>query len=223
MTVTGAFVDPLNTSVSYSAPVRFNDLNHFNQRGCLLYSHSNDPAKSNKFELTVNMQNSGNQTSTPIVDVEVSKLMATTFNVTDTAETSSKYISKSFELNDDFDAEDFQVNLTGYRPNDTNIAVYFRGQSASDTSTFTDVPWVEMDISEGADLYSSTGNMNDFREWTYKLPASALTGGSSDVYRYTSPDGTFDGFRRWSIKISLTSDRKGSVPFVKDYRAIALT
>ena len=223
MTVTGAFVDPLNTSVSYSAPVRFNDLNHFNQRGCLLYSHSNDPAKSNKFELTVNMQNSGNQTSTPIVDVEVSKLMATTFNVTDTAETSSKYISKSFELNDDFDAEDFQVNLTGYRPNGTNIAVYFRGQSASDTSTFTDVPWVEMDISEGADLYSSTGNMNDFREWTYKLPASALTGGSSDVYRYTSPDGTFDGFRRWSIKISLTSDRKGSVPFVKDYRAIALT
>jgi hypothetical protein len=77
-----------------------------------------------------------------------------------------------------------------------------------------------MEIAEGEDLYSSTGNMGDFREWTYKLPASALT---NDVYRYTSPDGTFDGFRRWSIKISLTSDRKGSVPFVKDYRAIALT
>jgi len=222
-TITGEFTDPLNVNNTHVQSLRFNDRNEFNKTGCLVYSLSNDPGKGKKFEITVNMANSGNQTSTPLLDVEVSKILAGQYQISETEDEAGVYVSKVSELAEDFDAEDFEMYLTGYRPTGTDIKVYFRGQNVSDVSAFTTLDWVEMELFEGVGLFSNTGNLRDFREFRYRIPASAKTGAGGE-YQYTSADGgTFDTFRRWSLKIVMTSDRRGSVPFVKDYRGIALT
>ena len=219
-TITGEFVDPLDTNTTTVIPMKFNDQNNFNKAGCLLYSHSNNANKSKKFEITVNMVNSGNVTSTPMIDIEVSKLMANVYNVTDDQDTTSKYVSKTIELADDFDAEDFQVLLTGYRPEGTDIRVYFRGQNPADQTPFTNLTWVEMELLEGQGVFSSTGNQRDYREFKFGIPSSEI---GSEGFQYTSPVGTFDTFRRFSVKIVMSSARKGLVPTVKDYRGIAIS
>jgi len=73
-TLTGEFVSPSDVNSSYTTAMKFSDNNYFNNKGAVLYSKSNDLADAKPFELNVNMTNGGNSTSTPFVDVEVSKL-----------------------------------------------------------------------------------------------------------------------------------------------------
>ena len=219
-TFDGTFVPVDDVNITYDLPLQFNDNNHFNEQGVVLYSTSNDPNGSKLFDLNVNMENGGNQTSTPFVDIEISKLLAYQYTLSNTAADTSKYISKTVELSADLDAEDLNVILTGYRPSGTDIKVYIKAQSPFDGAALSTVPWTELELFEGVGIFSNKSNIKDYKEFKYKIADANKNGG---VYQYTSSNGTFEEFRRFKIKIELLSSNIHNAPTLKDYRAIALS
>jgi hypothetical protein len=220
-TMSGTFVNPADTNSDYTMAMKFNDNNHFNAKGLVLYSKSNDPNRTKPFDITISMANQGNVTSTPFVDIEVSKLIAYQYKITNTTATTAKYISKTIELAESLDAEDLHVIVTGYRPVDTEIKVYIRPQNAFDSDNFESVNWIELELFEGVGVFSSTSNLGDYREYKYRVAAANKD--VNDVITYTSNAGDFSGFRRFAIRIDMLSPNIHSVPTLRDYRGIALT
>lgn len=218
--ISGTFTDPANVVNSYNMPMKFGDNNFFTQKGVVIYSKSNNFVNPKPFTINVGMTNASNATSTPIVDLELSTLLAYQFKVTDTAATTSKYISKTVELAEDLDAEDLNLYLTGYRPAGTDIKVYIRPQHAQDSSAEDTIDWIELEVIEGAQTFSSSSNLEDYREYRYAVAAANKDTG---VLTYTSDAGTFVGYRKFAIRIDLIADSIHNAPFVKDYRGIALT
>ena len=219
-TFDGVFVPVNDVNITYNMPLQFNDNNHFNEKGVVLYSRSNDPAGTKSFDLNVNMANGGNSTSTPFVDIEISKLLAYQYTLSNTSADTSKFISKTVELSADLDAEDLNVILTAFKPSGTDIKVYLRAQSPFDGAAMNTVGWTELELFEGNGVFSSKSNLNDYREFRYRVPDTSKNGG---VYEYTSDNGTYKEFRRFAIKIELLSPNIYNAPTLRDYRAIALT
>ena len=217
----GIFVPPSDTNSTYTTAMKFNDNNYFNGRGVVVYSKSNDPAGTKAFDIKVNLANQGNVTSTPFVDIEVSKLLAYQYKITNSAATTSKYISKTIELAADLDAEDLHLIVTGYKPAGTDIKAYIRPQNAFDSDSFESIDWVELELFEGVGVFSSTSNSNDYREFKYRVADA-----DKDVdgaLTYTSNAGDFSGFRRFAIRIDMLSPNVHDAPTLRDYRGIALT
>ena len=223
-TLDGTLVPPSAINTTYTSTLAFNDNNHFSQNGAIVYSKSNDPTRSKSFDFIINMANGSNVTSTPFIDIEASKLIAYQYTLnTDQAE-SSNYISKLVELATDLDAEDINVFVTGYRPVNSDIKVYIKAQNAFDTSDLDSIGWTELEMFEGVGTFSSNSNIRDYREFQYRIPATAKVGSVlSGAHTYTSSNGTFNEFRRFKIKIALTSSNIHNAPTLRDYRAIALT
>ncbi len=221
ITLTGEFVDPADVNASYTMAMKFNDNNHFNAKGLVLYSKSNDPNRAKPFHIIVNMANDSNSASTPFVDIEVSKLLAYQYKITNSAATTAKYVSKTIELAESLDAEDFHLIVTGYRPADTNIKAYIKPQNVFDSVNFDSVGWIELELFEGVGVYSSTSNLGDYREYKYRVAAA-----NKDVngaLTYASSAGSFSGFRRFAVRIDMLSPNIHSVPTLRDYRGLALT
>ena len=219
--MSGTFVDPADVLTSYNEPMDFAQNNHFNRKGLVLYSKSNDPSGTKPFNIKISMANNSNATSTPLVDIQTAALLAYQFNITNDSATTSKFISRTIELAEDIDAEDFQVYLTGYRPRLTDIKVYVKVQNSYDSANFASLDWIELELIKGKNLYSSTANMKDFKDYRYRVPAANLN--SDDIIEYTSSAGTFASYRKFAVKIELLSPNIHSVPMVADYRGIALT
>ena len=220
-TMSGYFNDPANSLNNYTMPMRFGDNNAFTNKGVTVYSKSNNLLGTYPFDIIVNMSNRSNSTSTPVVDLQLSSLLAYQFKVTDTSATSSRYISKTVELAEDLDAEDMQVTLTGHRPNGTEIKVYIKPQHSQDSAAFDTIDWIELELFEGTNTYTSAVNTEDYREYKYRVAEANKDG--SGVIEYTSSEGTFSSYRKFAIKIELLADNIWVVPTVKDYRGIALT
>jgi uncharacterized alkaline shock family protein YloU len=219
-TLTGTFVDPAVTTNTYTKDTPFNDKTVFTEKGMVVFSKSNDIARAKGLNFTVNMSNGSNVTSTPFIDVEMACVFAYQYKITNDPATTSKYISKTVELVESLDAEDMQIYITAYRPNGTDIRVYIKPQAAEDPSVFETNDWIELELSQGINQFSSVSNMRDFREFVYRVPDSAKTGG---VLTYTNSISTFDGYRRFAIKIELLSEDIFKAPRLLDYRGIALT
>jgi len=219
--INGTFVDPNNTINTYNMPMKFGDNNFFTSKGVIVYSKSNNLFGSYPFDINIEMTNSSNITSTPFIDMEISSLLAYQFITTDTVDTAAKYISKTVTLAEDLDAEDMNLYLTGYRPNGTDIKVYIRPKHAQDSTPFDSIDWIELELFEGVNTYSSSSNLDDFREFRFRVASTNKDG--SGVLQYTSESGTFSGYRTFAIRIDLIANNIHNVPFVKDYRGIALT
>lgn len=219
--LSGTFTDPNSLSETYIMPMRFGDNNEFTRKGAVIYSKSNNFINPKSFDINIAMSNRSNVTSSPVIDLELSTLIAYQYRATNDAATTSKYISKTVELAEDLDAEDLNLYLTGYRPNGTDIKVYVRPQHPQDNASFNTLPWIELEMTEGVNTYSSSINTNDFREYRYAVPEANKD--SLGVIKYTSTAGTFASYRKFAIKIELLAEDIFNVPFVKDYRGIALT
>lgn len=219
--MSGTFTDPNSLSETYTMPMRFGDNNEFTRKGAVIYSKSNNFINPKSFDINIAMANRSNATSSPVVDLELSTLIAYQYKATNDSATTSKYISKTVELAEDLDAEDLNLYLTGYRPNGTDIKVYVRPQHPQDNVSFNTLPWIELEMTEGVNTYSSSINTNDFREYRYVV--SEANKDSLGVIKYTSTAGTFASYRKFAIKIELLAEDIFNVPFVKDYRGIALT
>lgn len=227
-TMNGKFTRRDNINSFYEIPMPFNDKTEFNVRGMQLRSKSNDLAGESKFDITITMSNQEASTTTPFVDVETAMVLANQYRITSSTEPTlaadvpARYISKTIELAEGFDAEDFRLYVTGYRPLNTDIKTYIKIQNAADPYPFESANWIELDMIEGNSVYSSTTNTSDFREFVYEIPSTLKTGLNGEV-RYTNDSGAYDGYRRFAIKIVLLADDINRVPKISDYRGIALT
>jgi hypothetical protein len=220
VSMNGEFTLLENTDSSYILPMPFNDKTQFNVRGMQLRSKSNDLSAASKFDINLNFVNQGNTTTTPFVDLETAMILANQYNITNDPATSVRYISKITELAEGFDAEDFRLYLTGYRPIDTNIKAYIKIQNTADPISFESADWIELDMIEGNAIYSSTANTFDFREYVYEIPEANKSMG---IVNYTNESGTYETYKRFAVKIVLLSENIYRVPRVSDYRGIALT
>jgi hypothetical protein len=219
--LSGTFVSPVDLDSTYQLPMKFNDNNYFNNSGAILYSKSNDITGSKAFEINIDLTNSSNSTSTGFIDIEVSKLLAYQYRITNNPNTTSSYISKPIELSEDFDAEDLNLIITAYKPEGTEIRTYIRPQNVFDSDSFQSIDWIELELFEGVGVFSSTTNINDYREFKYKVANTNKDG--NGVITYTSNAGDFSGYRKFAIRIDMISNNNYSVPSLKDYRGIALT
>jgi len=228
-TITGTFTDPSNTSSTYTRNILFNDKTLFNEKGCVIFSKSNGVKP---FDLTLTLTNGSNPTATPFVDIETATMLAYQYKVSANTENTSSYVSRTIELAENLDAEDFILYTTAYRPINTDINVYIKVQHASDPLAIEVNDWIQLELVEGAEVYSSTSNNNDFKEFVYKLPENpnnlvpGLIGG---VLTYSNTSGEYSGYRKFAVKIEFIVDEVngrlpiGSVPRLLDYRGIALT
>ena len=219
--LSGEFTDPVNPINVYEMPMKFGASNAFTRQGVVIYSKSNDILRQKPFDITVSMANQGNTTSSPLVDIELSTLLCYQYKVTNDVATTSKYISKTVELAEDLDAEDMEIFLTGYRPNGSDIKVYIKPQHSQDGAAFDTIDWIELELVEGVNTYSSKTNLNDFREYKYKVADANKDG--NGVLQYTSDAGTFSSYKKFAIRIDLLAEDIHIAPIVKDYRGIALT
>lgn len=217
--LSGSFTNP-TTAGTYTQGVAFNDKTLFSKNGVAIYSKSNDVDRVRPFNLTVTLGNGNNVTSSPIVDVETASLLVSEWQITNDSSTTSKYISRTVELSESLDAEDFTLYTTAYRPIGTDIKVFIKPQSASDPSVFDTNDWMELEVTEGANLYSSISNINDFKEYAYSVKETDKTLG---VLSYTNDIATFEGYRRFAVKIELHSENIFKAPRLLDYRGISLT
>ena len=219
----GTFTDPSNTDTTYTRNVPFNDKTLFNEKGCIVFSKSNG---AKPFDLTLTLTNGLNNTATPFVDVETATLLAYQYKVSANTDNTSAYVSKTIELAENLDAEDFILYTTAYRPINTDINVYIKVQHASDSLAFEVNDWIQLELVEGAEVYSSSSNINDFKEFVYKLPDTEKVGG---ILTYTNVSGVYSGYRKFAVKIEFNVNQVngrtpiGSVPRLLDYRGVALT
>jgi hypothetical protein len=218
--LSGTFVDPNNTSNVYTKSMLFNDKTTFGETGMVVFSKSNDTDRNRNLKLTVSMTNGGNTTSSPFIDVETATLLAYQWKISNSSANTSKYVSKTVQLAENLDAEDFKLYVTGYRPNGTNIKAFIKVQSPTDPSVFETNDWIELELTSGINTFSSLSNASDFREFEFRVSDLNKTLG---IVTYTNSFGTFEGYRKFAIKIELYSENIFKAPRLLDYRGIALT
>jgi hypothetical protein len=127
----------------------------------------------------------------------------------------ARYITKPITLADGFDAGDLRVFLGANKPAGTEVHVFYKILSSSDTTSFKDRPYQKMESFNP--ILSPSINPDEFREYEYH---PSIT---SDEVSYTSDNGvTYDSFKTFSIKILMTSEDPSVIPRVKDLRVIAL-
>ena len=148
----------------------------------------------------------------------------------------ARYISKVITLADGMDAEDLQVYLTAYKPPKTNVQVYAKVWNSEDPDDFDKRAWTLLTQVTSASLYSDPKNPEDYREYEFRIPNTAPVSGAAysplvvdtingDPTQYITNNGTFIGFKKYSIKVVLsvdTDDDSYLYPRINDIRAIAL-
>jgi hypothetical protein len=162
----------------------------------------------------------------PIIDMQKNSLLAieNVVNNNSTNETNasggdaaSKYITRRVTLKEP--ANYLKVYLTAARPSGTNIKVYYKIKSETDSTLFTSKPWVEM-VREvpGDNAYSR--NTNEFLEYVY-LPPSDLPSTTS-VIKYAVNSALYEDFNEFAVKVVFLSSNTSIIPRIADFRAIAL-
>ncbi len=224
--ISAKVVDPENpTDLPYTKEMKFNDKTIFNEKGCVIYSKSNDTTESKNLKIKLDFDNSGSTASTPVVDIENAMLFVNTYAVNnDKSKPSAVYISKVISLAEGFDAEDFKLYVTAYRPFGTNVDAYIRIENASDPLTIEQNPWIPLDIVSGENVHCSTVNTKDFREYEYEITSTTgVNYGKLDgVVYYKNNTGRYAKYKNFQIKLALRSDKVGVVPRLLDYRGIAI-
>lgn len=176
---------------------------------------------------------SGNSISTIIVDnpgsgyVTTPTITFTEANATSNAtavvsgETSSiggnnksRYITKMITLADGFDAGDMRVYLDAVRPQGTNIHVYYKVKSGSDTDVFTSKKWQIM--TKVSEQFSLDQDQVVEIEYRPSLDVNRISYVENGI---TYPIG--GKFKYFAIKIVMTAEDTTVTPVVKNFRAIA--
>jgi len=127
----------------------------------------------------------------------------------------AKYITKPVVLADGFDAGDLRVYMAVNKPSGTEVTVFYKILSSSDSTIFKDRRYQKMECFNPTTAVSVTDS--DFFEFEFRPSLTA------DQATYTSDNGvTYDNFKTFAIKIVMTSLDPSVVPSVKDLRIIAL-
>ena len=126
-------------------------------------------------------------------------------------------MTRKITLADGFDSGDLRVYLTAYKPDGSNILVYYKLLSASDPDEFDDKNYQLM-TEIGNPNFVST-NPTDYRELTF---APGLDGTANNSVTYTAGSTSYRSFRTFAVKVVMSGTSTVDVPKVRDFRAIAL-
>jgi hypothetical protein len=131
----------------------------------------------------------------------------------------AKYVTKKVVLDAGNDSGDLNVYLTAYRPVNTDIQVYYKILSRTDTQSFESGSWQLMTkINNSQGSYST--DRNNIIEYTF---APGTNNSDQGFVSYTSTNGqTYTTFSQFSIKVVLTTTDNTYAPFATSLRAIAL-
>ena len=170
------------------------------------------------FIIKVSMGNSGYTAASPIIDFDLSMLNVYKYDITNSAATSSNWITKEVVLKDELYADDMKVLLSAYRPPGTIVDVYTRYVYPTNVESPSD--WILL-TNKDTHLYSNVANTRDYRQFEYDLNSADSTNYMSFqlklVMRHmTSGELSAAGTPNVTPDINL-------FPHVYDYRAIALT
>lgn len=224
----------------YSKSIKFNDSNYLIDSPTYIRSKSNESDMVNPtFEVTLNLQSvsSGTIDVSPMIDHEISNITAyeylvnanTTNESTEFGSALSKYVSKKVELAEGLDATDVRTFLTAYRPPGTDLKVYVKFQSSTDSRRFVNVEWTELTPKNETNVYSSSADRYDYREIEYELGTTSKSSGegawsNSGVIRYIDPTGAIhNSYKYFAVKIVMTSNNHSVVPRIADMRTLALS
>jgi len=126
----------------------------------------------------------------------------------------ARYITKPIKLADGYDAGDLRVFLGANKPGSSEISVFFKILSDSDSTPFKDRPYQKL-VNINPTVTPSPEDQT-YREYEYRPSAT------SNEVTYTGTTGvTYTSFKTFSIKVVLTSSDPAIVPSVKDLRIIA--
>jgi len=126
----------------------------------------------------------------------------------------TRYLTKQITLASGFAAGDLQVYVDCIRPQGTDIQVYYKVMSATDTDQFTNKYWQQM--KKAQDLYSADQNT--------QITLNFNTGGTGQL-SYVQNGITYPlggTFQYFAIKIVLFANDETVPPLVQNYRAIAV-
>ena len=127
----------------------------------------------------------------------------------------ARYITKQIILADGFDAGDLRVFLAANKPVGTEITVFVKLLSGSDSSEFRERPYQKLICINPTVSPSQTPF--EYRDYEYRPSAT------DNFITYTSDSGvTYDSFKSFAVKIVMTSSDPAVIPKVKDLRIIAL-
>ena len=131
----------------------------------------------------------------------------------------AKYVTKKVVLTPGNDSGDLNVYVTGYRPVNTDILVYYKILNRNDTQAFESSSWQLMTMINNSQTLFSTGR-TDLHEFVF----APGTGNTDQGYvSYTSTTGqTYTSFSQFAIKVVFVSSDHTFVPFLTDLRTIAL-
>ena len=125
----------------------------------------------------------------------------------------ARYITKPIQLADGYDAGDLRVFLGANKPGQSEVSVFYKILSGTDSTKFNDRPYQKMVCVNPTTTPSLDGS---YREYEYRPSATV------NAVTYTGANGvTYSDFKTFAIKIVLTSSDPAIVPSVKDLRIIA--
>jgi len=131
----------------------------------------------------------------------------------------AKYVSKKVVLAAGNDSGDLNVYITGYRPVNTDILVYYKILNRNDTQKFDDGSWQLMNMINNSQTLFSSGR-TDLHEYVF-APGTNNTDQGYITYTSTTSQ-TYTSFSQFAIKIVLTSSDHTFTPYLNDLRVIAL-
>ena len=127
----------------------------------------------------------------------------------------SKYQTKVVTLEDGFDAGDLVVRMRAYKPQGTNIAVYFKVLSSLDSDPFVTKKWQRMNVVH--DYTSPDQTTAVPLEFRYSIRKGSID--YFDGARTLPLGGTFKYF---AVKVRMTAEDPTVTPAVESLRVIAV-
>jgi hypothetical protein len=127
----------------------------------------------------------------------------------------SRYITKQIILADGFDAGDIRVFLAANKPVGTEIHVFVKILSGSDSTEFRDRNYQSLVCLNPT--VSPSATPFEYRDYEYRPSVT------DNFITYSSDSGvTYDTFKSFAVKIVMTSSDPAVIPKVRDLRIIAL-
>lgn len=178
-TTTSTYTDVDYPTISTSAT------KYFTNNELIVASRTNEINRfggNKSLTLTANLVASNTRFNSPVLDFENMNALAGSYALSATASNEytnygtalAKSVSKPVILGDGNDAEDLQVYLTAYKPLGTEIKVYAKLLSASDTESFDSKYWTPLLQTSDVKVYSDPTNTNDYKEFTYTIPTDPI-------------------------------------------------
>lgn len=126
----------------------------------------------------------------------------------------ARYVTRVVTLAEGFDAGDIRAFVTAFKPQTTEVYLYYKIRNFMDPEPFTAKPWVLMSQKTPSTLYSDDDT--DPIEYEYRASSNSAS------VQYSTGTTTYDRFNQFAVKIVLRASSTTLTPIVYDLRAIAL-